>query len=58
MDMTKVFLDLYEIYVKFTFIYHPKSNRLRENRNKEISKLLRLLDSKNKNWDEVLTSAL
>jgi len=29
-----------------------------ENRNKEIDKLLRLLGEENKDWDEVLPSAL
>ena len=44
--------------MKFNSTYHPESNGLTENRNKEIGKLLRLLDSKNKDWDEVLPSAL
>ena len=57
-DMTKIFLDLYDVYVKFISTYHPESNGLTENRNKEIGKLLRLLGSKNKDWDEVLPSAL
>ena len=57
-DMTKVFLDLYDVYVKFTSTYHPESNGLTENRNKEIGKLLRLLGTENKDWDEVLPSAL
>jgi len=57
-DMTKMFLNLYDVYVKFTTTYHPESNGLTENRNKEIGKLLRLLGKKNKDWDEVLPSAL
>ena len=57
-DMTKIFLDLYDVYVKFTTTYHPESNGLTENRNKEIGKLLRLLSDKHKEWDEVLPSAL
>jgi len=57
-DMTKLFLDLYDVYVKFTSTYHPESNGLVENRNKEIGKLLRLLGKRNKDWDEVLPSAL
>ena len=57
-DMTKIFLDLYDVYVKFTTTYHPESNGLVENRNKEIGKLLRLLGEENKDWDEVLPSAL
>jgi len=56
--MTKIFLDLYDVYIKFVTIYHPESNGLTENRNKEIGKLLRLLGTKNKDWDEVLLSAL
>jgi thiamine phosphate synthase YjbQ (UPF0047 family) len=39
-DMTKIFLDLYDVYVKFVTTYHPESNGLTENRNKEIGKLL------------------
>ena len=57
-DMTKIFLDLYDVYVKFTSTYHPESNGLVENRNKEIGKLLRLLGTKYKDWDEILPSAL
>jgi len=57
-DMTKIFLDLYDVYIKFTSTYHPESNGMVENRNKEIVKLLRLLGNKNQEWDEVLPSAL
>ena len=57
-DMTKVFLDLYDVYIKFVSTYHPESNGLTENRNKEIGKLLQLLGEKNKDWDEILPSAL
>jgi len=57
-DMTKIFLDLYDVYIKFVTPYHPESNGLVENRNKEIGKLLRLLGKKNKDWDEILPSAL
>ena len=57
-DMTKIFLDLYDVYVRFVTTYHPESNGLTENRNKEIGKLLRLLGKKNKDWDEILPSAL
>jgi len=57
-DMTKIFIDLYDVYIKFTSTYHPESNGLTENRNKEIGKLLRLLGSKYREWDEILPSAL
>ena len=57
-DMTKMFLDLYDVYVRFSTTYHPETNGLTENRNKEIGKLLRLLGNKQKEWDEVLPSAL
>jgi len=57
-DMTKIFLDLYDVYVKFTSTYHPESNELTENRNKEIGKLLRLIGNKNQDWDEILPSVL
>ena len=35
-DMTKIFLNLYDVYIIFTTTYHPESNGLVENRNKEI----------------------
>jgi len=57
-DMTKIFLDLYNVYIKFSTIYHPKTNGLIENRIKEIGKLLKLLSEKHKKWDEVLPSSL
>jgi len=57
-DFTKIFLDLYDVYIKFTVTYHPESNGLTENRNREIGKLLRLLASKEKEWDLVLPFAL
>jgi hypothetical protein len=56
--MKKVFLDLYDVFVKFVVTYHPELNGITENRNKEIGKLLRLLGKKNHDWDEVLPSAL
>ena len=57
-DMTKMFLDLYDVYVRFSTTYRPETNGLTENRNKEIGKLLRLLGNKQKEWDKVLPSAL
>jgi len=57
-DYTKIFLDLYDIYIRFITIYHPESNGLTENRNREIGKLLRLLGASEKDWDLVLPLAL
>jgi len=58
-DKTKAFLDLYGIYVHFVSVYHPESNGMVENRNKEIGKYLRILCNKNiENWDLILPSAL
>eukprot|EP00833_Pecoramyces_ruminatium_P001282 jgi/Orpsp1_1/1175314/evm.model.c7180000053383.2 len=58
-DKTKAFLDLYGIYVKFVAVYHPESNGMVENRNKEIGKYLRILCNNNTTrWDEILPSAL
>jgi len=58
-EKTKAFLDLYGVYVHYTTVYHPESNGMVENRNKEIGKYLRILCNKNtQNWDEVLPSAL
>ena len=48
---TKGFLDLYNVYVQNSAIYHPESNGEVENRNKEISKYLRLLGENEKEWD-------
>lgn len=31
-----MFLDLYDVCIKFVITYHPESNGLVENRNKEI----------------------
>ena len=57
-DLTKIFLDMYDVYIKFTTTYHPESNGLTENRNKEISKEIRLLGETNRDWDLILPSAL
>jgi len=47
-DMIKMILDLYDVYVRFSTTYHPETNGLTENRNKEIGKLLRLSGNKQK----------
>ena len=57
-NMTKIFLDLNDVYVKFTFTYHSESNGLEKNRNKEIGKLLWLFGFMNKDWDKVFLFAL
>jgi len=57
-EKTKAFLDLHDVYVHYTAIYHPASNGEVENRNKEIVKYLKLLGNKEEDWDEVLPSAL
>ena len=57
-DKTKAFLDLHDIYVHYITTYHPASNGEVENRNKEISKYLRLLGKSTDTWDETLYSAL
>ena len=57
-DTTKGFLDLYGVYVHYTSTYHPESNGQVENRNREIGKYLRLLGNNQKDWDEILPSAL
>jgi len=57
-DFTKLFLDLYDAYERFTSTYHPESNGLTENRNKEIGKYLRLQANKYQEWDELLPAAL
>jgi len=58
-DKTKAFLDLYGVYVQYVSVYHPESNGMVENRNKEIGKYLKLLCNNNTTiWDDVLPSAL
>jgi len=58
-DKTKAFLDLHGTYVQFVSVYHPESNGMVENRNKEIGKYLKILcDNKALIWDEILPSAL
>jgi len=57
-DKTKAFLDLHDVYVHYVSTYHPESNGAIENRNREICKYLRLLGEQNKQWDEILPSAL
>lgn len=57
-DETKGFLDLYNVYVRFSTTYHPETNGAVENRNKEIGKYLRLLSTENSDWDDILPNAL
>jgi len=57
-DYTKIFLDLYDVYVHFVSTYHPESNGLVENRNREIGKQLRNFSNDNKHWDILLPLAL
>eukprot|EP00833_Pecoramyces_ruminatium_P007356 jgi/Orpsp1_1/1181388/evm.model.c7180000077042.1 len=57
-DYTKIFLDLYDTYIHFVSTYHPESNGLVENRNREIGKQLRNFSNDNENWDILLPLAL
>eukprot|EP00833_Pecoramyces_ruminatium_P011787 jgi/Orpsp1_1/1185819/evm.model.c7180000095484.1 len=57
-DYTKIFLDLYDVYIRFIVSYHPESNGLTENRNREINKYLRILANNEKEWDVMLPMAL
>ncbi len=57
-DKTKAFLDLHDVFVHYSTTYHPATNGEVENRNREISKYLRLLGEKVESWDETLYSAL
>ena len=57
-DYTKIFLDLYDVYIHFVGIYHPPSNGLVENRNREIEKKLRNFVEDNDNWDLLLPLVL
>ena len=57
-DYSKIFLDLYDTYIHFVSIYHPESNGLVENRNREIGKQLRFLVEEYNDWDKYLPIAL
>jgi len=57
-DKTKAFLDLHDVFVRFITTYHSASNGEIENRNKEISKYLRILGNSEEDCDDVLPSAL
>ena len=57
-DYTKIFLDLYDTYIHFVSTYHPESNGLVENKNREIGKQLRFLVEQNEDWDKYLQIAL
>ena len=57
-DYSKIFLDLYDTYIHFVSIYHPESNGLVENRNREIGKQLRFLVEEYDDWDKYLPIAL
>jgi len=57
-DKTKAFLDLHDVYVHYATTYHPATNGEVENRNREISKYLRLLGKMVDTWDETLYRAL
>jgi len=52
------FLDLYNVYVSPATTYHPETNGKVKNRNKEICKYLRLLSENERDWDELLSTAL
>lgn len=55
---TKGFLDLYNVFIMPATTYHPATNGEVENRNKELGKYLRLLSEREKEWDDLLPSAL
>jgi len=57
-NFTKIFLDLYGVYIHFVAPYHPPSNGLVENRNREIGKQLRNFANDNNEWDALLPLAL
>jgi len=58
-DKTKSFLDLNGVFVHYSAVYHPESNGMMENRNKEIGKYLRILCNNNLSiWYEILPNAL
>jgi len=58
-DITKMMMiDLYGSWVPFVSPHHPELNGMIENRNREVEKILRLLDDNENEWDEYLPSTL
>jgi len=57
-DYTKIFLDLYGVYIHFVASYLPPPNGLVENRNREIGKQLRNFAGKNDELDTLLPLTL
>jgi len=49
---------LYGVFVQYVSTYYPENNGQVENRNREIVKYIRLLGDQEKDWDEVLLTAL
>jgi len=49
---------LYGVFVQYVSTYYPENNGQVENRNREIVKYIRLLGDQEKDWDEVLPTAL
>ena len=57
-NFTKIFLDLYGVYIHYVVWYYSPSNGLVENRNSKTGKQLRNFGGKNDYWDTLLTLAL
>lgn len=57
-DYNKIFMDLFDVYIQYVCPYHPESNGMVENRNREIGKFLRLLANEEMDWDELFPIAL
>lgn len=49
---------MYGVFVQYVSTYYPENNGQVENRNREIVKYIRLLGDQEKDWDEVLLTAL
>lgn len=49
---------MYGVFVQYVSTYYPENNGQVENRNREIVKYIRLLGDQEKDWDEVLPTAL
>ncbi|XP_055865631.1 uncharacterized protein LOC129928743 [Biomphalaria glabrata] len=58
-DITKTFMEMYNIKMKFTTPYHPQSNGLCERFNKTLKQIISKIANDNpQNWDLLLPAAL
>ncbi|XP_055874549.1 uncharacterized protein LOC129924313 [Biomphalaria glabrata] len=58
-EITKAFMDMYKIRMKFTTAYHPQSNGLCERMNSSLKQIISKIANDNpQNWDLLIPAAL